>query len=44
MYDEGYIRETILGCILQRIINEIDSKIIFIKNQRNNVDVSIFYI
>ena len=27
---------------IQRIIKEIDSKIIFIKNQRNNVDVSTF--
>ena len=47
MYDEGYARQTFLGCIfmeIQRIIKEIDSKIIFIKNQRNNVDVSIFYI
>ena len=45
MYDEGYARQTFLGCIfmeIQRIIKEIDSKIIFIKNQRNNVDVSTF--
>ena len=45
MYDEGYARQTFLGCIfmeVQRIIKEIDSKIIFIKNQRNNVDVSTF--
>jgi hypothetical protein len=45
MYDEGFARQTFLCCIfmeIQRIIKEIDSKIIFIKNQRNNVDVSTF--
>ena len=45
MYDEGYARQTFLDCIfmeIQRIIKEIDSKIIFIKNQRNNVDVNTF--
>ena len=45
MYEEGYARQTFLCCIfmeIQRIIKEIDSKIIFIKNQRNNVDVSTF--
>ena len=45
MYDEGFARQTFLCCIfmeIQRIIKEIDSKIIFIKNQRNNVDVTTF--
>ena len=45
MYAEGFARQTFLCCIfieIQRIIKEIDSKIIFIKNQRNNVDVSTF--
>ena len=45
MYEEGYARQTFLCCIfmeIQRILKEIDSKIIFIKNQRNNVDVSTF--
>ena len=45
MYDEGFARQTFLCCIfmeIQRIIKEIDSKIIFIKNQKNNVDVSTF--
>ena len=45
MYDEGFARQTFLCCAfmeIQRIIKEIDSKIIFIKNQRNNVDVSTF--
>ena len=45
MYDEGFARQTYLCCIfmeIQRIIKEIDSKIIFIKNQKNNVDVSTY--
>ena len=45
MREEGFARQTFLCCIfmeIQRIIKEIDSKIIFIKNQRNNVDVSTF--
>ena len=45
MREEGFSRQTFLCCIfmeIQRIIKEIDSKIIFIKNQRNNVDVSTF--
>ena len=45
MQDEGYARSTFLSCIfmeIQRIIKEIDSKFIFNKNQRNNVDVSTF--
>ena len=45
MKDEGYSRSTFLSCIfmeIQRIIKEIDSKFIFNKNQRNNVDVSTF--
>ena len=45
MNEEGFARQTFLCCIfmeIQRIIKEIDSKIIFIKNQRNNVDVSTF--
>ena len=45
MTDEGYARQTFLSCVfmeIQRIIKEIDSKAIFNKNLRNNVDVSTF--
>ena len=45
MNDEGFARQTFLSCIfmeIQRILKEIDSKIIFNKNERNNVDVSTF--
>ena len=45
MKDEGYARTTFLSCIfmeIQRIIKEIDSKVIFNKIQRNNADVSTF--
>ena len=45
MSDEGYARQTFLSCTfmeIQRIIKEIDSKVIFNKNQKNNVDVSTF--
>ena len=45
MLIQGFARKTFICCIfieIQRIIKEIDSKIIFIKNQRNNVDVSTF--
>ena len=45
MFDEGYARQTFLSCTfmeIQRIMKEIDSKVIFNKNQKNNVDVSTF--
>jgi hypothetical protein len=45
MKDDGYARTTFLSCIfmeIQRIIKEIDSKVIFNKIQRNNADVSTF--
>ena len=45
MTNEGYARQTFLSCIfmeIQRILKEIDSKIIFNKNEKNNVDVSTF--
>ena len=45
MCEEGYARQTFLCCLfmeIQRIIKEIDCKVIFNKNQRNNVDVSTF--